>query len=113
MLFENLDDMDIGLRYRFGHWFALHLSYFEYKWIWSDWEDALVMKKNAPQRICIEDVLIRCIRLSYFERIKPTIPASFVFCLPENTAPTAKYTRSSNVEGSAVIEVYYIVLTLL
>lgn len=90
---------------RFAEWFASHLSNFDYKWTWSNWD--YILTDEAPQaegegeekpavnnelkRRFVSDVLERLMRLSYWERIQPTVPEEFASLLPPKPVPTFKY----------------------
>lgn len=70
---------------RLTEWFSFHLSNFEYKWNWSDWAlyaDTDMVDKFPFRALFCKDVLSRCIRLSYYERILDIIPEEMKFFLP-------------------------------
>eukprot|EP00177_Eucheuma_denticulatum_P005745 GFKZ01010478.1.p1 GENE.GFKZ01010478.1~~GFKZ01010478.1.p1 ORF type:complete len:919 (-),score=157.90 GFKZ01010478.1:1333-4089(-) len=70
---------------RLTDWFSFHLSNFEYKWNWSDWAvyaDVDMVDKFPFRALFCQDVLARCIRLSYYERILDVVPEEMKYFLP-------------------------------
>lgn len=70
---------------RLTEWFSFHLSNFEYKWNWSDWAvyaDSDMVDKFPFRALFCKDVLARCIRLSYYERVLDVVPEEMKFFLP-------------------------------
>lgn len=70
---------------RLAEWFSFHLSNFEYKWNWSDWAvyaDVDMVDKFPFRALFCKDVLARCIRLSYYERVLDVIPEEMRYFLP-------------------------------
>lgn len=82
ILFAKAKEMDVECVERFYTWFSQHLSNFDYKWDWNGWALALDADKFDPQRILVKETLGKILRLSYYDRIKPTLPESFLplFC---------------------------------
>ncbi|KAJ3283233.1 Nuclear cap-binding protein subunit 1, partial [Blyttiomyces sp. JEL0837] len=68
--------MDVECIRRLGEWMAHHLSNFDFKWKWIEWGSALE-KENSAQFCFIRETLEREIRLSYYDRVKGTIPDTF------------------------------------
>ncbi|KDE05505.1 hypothetical protein MVLG_04099 [Microbotryum lychnidis-dioicae p1A1 Lamole] len=62
-----------GIR-RFTEWFSMHLSNFGFAWGWKDWAADMEIDHQHPKRIFVQRVIELEVRLSYFERIKDTIP---------------------------------------
>ncbi|PXF41977.1 Nuclear cap-binding protein subunit 1 [Gracilariopsis chorda] len=84
-MFQEAGDMDPETFDRLAEWFAFHLSNFGYKWNWSDWAlyaDADMVDKFPYRALFCKDVLRRCIRLSYFERITGIVPTEMSFFFP-------------------------------
>ena len=50
--------------------FLYHRSNFQFIWPWQEWSYVKDLPKWAPQRVFVQEVLEREIRLSYFEKIK-------------------------------------------
>ncbi|KAJ3414970.1 Component of the cap-binding complex (CBC) [Chytridiales sp. JEL 0842] len=68
--------MDVECIRRFSEWFSHHLSNFNFTWKWIDWESTVEDEESG--RFCfIRDTLERSMRLSYYDRIRGTIPDSF------------------------------------
>ncbi len=86
---------------RFSSWFAYHLSNFQYKWSWEEWSSCMNEEIESPKNKFLKDTLIRCMRLSYHQRIVDTIPESMNRILPANPKPTYKYVSedAANLEG--------------
>lgn len=84
-MFQEAGDMDPETFDRLAEWFAFHLSNFGYKWNWSDWAlyaDADMVDKFPYRALFCKDVLRRCIRLSYFERMTGIVPTEMSFFFP-------------------------------
>ncbi|CAK9293128.1 unnamed protein product [Gordionus sp. m RMFG-2023] len=82
LLFERLDYMHIVPTDRFITWFSHHLSNFQFKWSWEDWETCLEQDFEMSQPKFINETLTKCIRLSYYQRIAEIVPESFKVLLP-------------------------------
>ncbi|XP_030458450.1 nuclear cap-binding protein subunit 1 [Syzygium oleosum] len=72
-LFEKIADLDMECRMRLILWFSHHLSNFQFIWPWEEWAYVLDLPKWAPQRVFVQDVLEREIRLSYWEKVKQSV----------------------------------------
>ncbi|KAI0563640.1 Nuclear cap-binding protein subunit [Gracilaria domingensis] len=84
-MFQEAGDMDPESFDRLTEWFSFHLSNFGYKWNWSDWAlyaDAEMVDKFPYRALFCKDVLRRCIRLSYYERIVGIVPQEMSFFFP-------------------------------
>ncbi|KAJ3217526.1 Nuclear cap-binding protein subunit 1 [Dinochytrium kinnereticum] len=68
--------MDVECIRRLGAWFGHHLSNFDFKWKWDAW-DAALEDVGSGKFIFMRETLFKCIRLSYYDRIKGTLPESF------------------------------------
>ena len=82
LLFERIDTMNTCCHDRFVSWFAYHLSNFQFKWSWDDWLDTVRLDDNHPRAKFIIEVLQRCTRLSYYDRIAEVVPQQFDCFLP-------------------------------
>ncbi|KAE9588846.1 putative nuclear cap-binding protein subunit 1 [Lupinus albus] len=72
-LFEKIDDLDMECRTRLVLWFSHHLSNFQFIWPWEEWAFVLDLPKWAPQRVFVQEVLEREVRLSYWDKVKQSI----------------------------------------
>lgn len=89
---------------RFSSWFAYHLSNFQYRWSWEDWKDCVEEGSESPRNKFLKDTMIRCMRLSYHQRVVDFIPETMSQLVPKNPKPTYKYILegASELEGVAV-----------
>uniref|UniRef100_A0A2P2L939 Nuclear cap-binding protein subunit 1 n=1 Tax=Rhizophora mucronata TaxID=61149 RepID=A0A2P2L939_RHIMU len=69
-LFEKIVDLDMECRTRFILWFSHHLSNFQFIWPWEEWAYVLDLPRWAPQRVFVQEVLEREVRLSYWDKVK-------------------------------------------
>lgn len=84
-MFQEAAEFDPEVFDRLTDWFSFHLSNFGYKWNWADWAiyaDEEVVEKFPYRALFCKDVLGRCVRLSYYERIMKIIPAGMKYFLP-------------------------------
>lgn len=84
-IFQEAAEFDPETFDRLTEWFAFHLSNFGYKWNWADWAlyaDEDMADKFPYRALFCKDVLARCIRLSYHERILSMVPSELKFFLP-------------------------------
>ncbi|KAL5565830.1 hypothetical protein UlMin_028994 [Ulmus minor] len=72
-LFEKIADLDMECRTRLILWFSHHLSNFQFIWHWEEWAYVLELPKWAPQRVFVQEVLEREVRLSYWDKVKQSI----------------------------------------
>ncbi|KAL0363049.1 UNVERIFIED_CONTAM: ATP-dependent zinc metalloprotease FTSH 12, chloroplastic [Sesamum calycinum] len=88
-LFDKIADLDMECRTRLILWFSHHLSNFQFIWPWEEWAYVLDLPKWAPQRVFVQEVLEREVRLSYWDKIKQSIesaPALEELLPPKGTA---------------------------
>ncbi|KAK7395978.1 hypothetical protein VNO78_16633 [Psophocarpus tetragonolobus] len=72
-LFERIADLDMECRIRLILWFSHHLSNFQFIWPWEEWAHVLELPRWAPQRVFVQEVLEREVRLSYWDKVKQSI----------------------------------------
>ncbi|CAA0842134.1 Nuclear cap-binding protein subunit 1 [Striga hermonthica] len=75
-LFDKISDLDMECRTRLILWFSHHLSNFQFIWPWDEWAYVLDLPKWAPQRVFVQEVLEREVRLSYWDKIKQSIESA-------------------------------------
>ena len=104
ILFERLDYMKTTCIERFSSWFAYHLSNFHYKWSWEEWKPSLNEDLESPKNKFLSETLIRCMRLSYHQRVVDIMPPSMTNLIPENPKPLYRYVsdEAANLEGTGV-----------
>lgn len=59
---------------RFAGWWSGHLSNFGWGWAWADWAAFMNLGGKHPKRVLVERIIELEVRLSYFDRVKGTIP---------------------------------------
>ncbi|XP_056648176.1 nuclear cap-binding protein subunit 1 [Diorhabda carinulata] len=99
MLFVRIDTMNVSCFDRFVSWFAYHLSNFQFRWSWEDWDTCLSLDDDHPKPKFIRETMLKCMRLSYFQRIREILPESFSKFIPEKPEPDYKYAQ----EGAAAL----------
>jgi nuclear cap-binding protein subunit 1 len=89
---------------RLSSWFAYHLSNFQYRWSWEEWKDCAEEDIESPRNKFLKDTMIRCMRLSYHQRVVDFVPETMNQLIPKNPKPTYKYIteEASELEGVAV-----------
>eukprot|EP00250_Pteridium_aquilinum_P015137 c22401_g1_i1 orf=764-3292(-) len=96
-LFSKIEELDIECRTRLIHWFAHHLSNFQFVWPWKEWIDVVDLPRWAPQRYFVQEVLEKEVRLAYYEKIKQSLEdvPMLVDLLPPKSSPLFKYSTES------------------
>ncbi|XP_078440701.1 ARM repeat superfamily protein isoform X2 [Wolffia australiana] len=72
-LFDKIEYLDMECRSRLIFWFSHHLSNFRFVWPWEDWAFVIDHPKWSPQRIFVQEVLEKEVRLSYWDKIKQSV----------------------------------------
>ncbi|KAH7844207.1 hypothetical protein Vadar_025482 [Vaccinium darrowii] len=101
-LFDRIDDLDMECRTRLILWFSHHLSNFQFVWPWEEWAFVLDLPKWAPQRVFVQEVLEREVRLSYRDKVKQSIENAPALeeLLPPKGLPNFKYSGEDGRDGS-------------
>lgn len=99
-MFHKADQFDAETFDRLTDWFSLHLSNFGYRWNWADWAvyaDNEMVEKFPFRALFCKDVLARCIRLSYYDRIAKLVPEEMKYFLPSPSVAGNKERFNTNV----------------
>lgn len=92
LLFERINTMDVSCIVRFTSWFSHHLSNFQFRWSWEDWAaQAKVDETSNVKTTFIKEVFIKCMKLSYYQRIIDFTPDSLSYLRPKKPEPHFKY----------------------
>ncbi|KAH8411933.1 hypothetical protein KR222_002526 [Zaprionus bogoriensis] len=91
VLFNQLESMSVSSFDRFVNWFSHHLSNFRYQWNWEDWASCTTLPRLHPSAMFVQELLKKCIRLSYYKHIVQLVPQSFTPLLPLSPDPIFKY----------------------
>ncbi|XP_075112825.1 nuclear cap-binding protein subunit 1 isoform X2 [Nicotiana tabacum] len=99
-LFDKIADLDMECRTRLILWFSHHLSNFQFIWPWEEWAHVLDLPKWAPQRVFVQEVLEREVRLSYWDKIKQSIENTPALeeLLPPRGGPQFKYSEEDGTD---------------
>uniref|UniRef100_A0A1I7XEC4 Nuclear cap-binding protein subunit 1 n=1 Tax=Heterorhabditis bacteriophora TaxID=37862 RepID=A0A1I7XEC4_HETBA len=96
LLYQRASTMQPICLDRYIDWFSYHLSNFQYRWSWSDWRDCLESDSWNPKLIFAREVLEKCMRFSYYERVTEFLPEEFSRLLPAK--PEIRYTLDDETE---------------
>jgi nuclear cap-binding protein subunit 1 len=91
-----LDELGFVATDRLASWFSHHLSNFDYKWKWATWSAVLTARPTSMQYVFVRFTLEKLVRLSYYDRVAPTLPEEFKTMLPENVRPNFKFADSDD-----------------
>jgi hypothetical protein len=122
-IFGSLENMHISARVAIVDWFSYHLSNTEFKWDWADWaklvqlaeakekgesDGSRKIEAGSYQSAFIREVLSALVRLSYYERIAPTVttavPDYVQKWLPEKPEPAVASGFYSSDLAQAILE---------
>ncbi|XP_017470240.1 PREDICTED: nuclear cap-binding protein subunit 1 [Rhagoletis zephyria] len=91
ILFMRIDSMNTSCFDRFVNWFSYHLSNFKFTWSWEEWDSCLLLDPEHPRPKFIQEVLHKCLRLSYHQRIVEMMPEAYAKLIPVAPQPNYKY----------------------
>jgi nuclear cap-binding protein subunit 1 len=82
--------------------FCFGRSNFQFIWPWQEWAYVKDLPKWAPQRVFVQEVLEREIRLSYFDKIKQSIEDAVELeeLLPPKAGPNFRYHSDEGKEST-------------
>ncbi|KAG7237977.1 hypothetical protein INR49_031493 [Caranx melampygus] len=103
MMYMRLDTMNTTCIDRLINWFSHHLSNFQFRWSWDDWADCLTMDLDKPKPKFVKEVLEKCMRLSYHQRIVDIVPPTFAALIPAEPIFIYKYADESTVSIKPVL----------
>jgi len=99
--------LDVECIRRMTEFFSHHLSNFGYIWNWKDWIPILDKDPSSGQYVFIRETLERCVRLSYYDRIKPLLPQEFIESdIFSKTGPCTNYKYQNNDFGDQTLYEY-------
>lgn len=106
LMYERLDTMNIDCIHRFSGWFAYHLSNFQFRWNWDDWNDCVNLDPLHPRPVFVRETLHKSLRLSYYQRIADLVPDSFSNLVPLKPVTTYKYALegAENLPGTVAAQ---------
>ncbi|XP_072997664.1 nuclear cap-binding protein subunit 1 [Typha latifolia] len=101
-LFNKIINLDMECRTRLILWFSHHLSNFQFIWPWQEWAYVKDLPRWAPQRVFVQEVLEREVRLSYLDKIKQSIEnaTALEVLLPPKGGPNFKYYSDDGQEST-------------
>ncbi|KAF8583944.1 hypothetical protein K439DRAFT_1411525 [Ramaria rubella] len=70
------DGLDVEIAQRFSEWFAVHMSNFNFQWVWKEWVPDLALPSSHPKRSFMRRAVQYEVRLSYHDRVMKTLPES-------------------------------------
>ncbi|XP_017081794.2 nuclear cap-binding protein subunit 1 [Drosophila eugracilis] len=102
ILFNRLDSMKVACFDRLVNWLSHHLSNFGYTWQWNRWCQSLPASMDSiqtniePKVVFLRELLKKCLRLSYHQKIVGIIPGIMARLLPPVCLPHLKFVDQSH-----------------
>ncbi|KTW28544.1 hypothetical protein T552_01804 [Pneumocystis carinii B80] len=98
-IYQTLPRLDPEISFRFWTWFSHHLSNFNFSWKWDEWTSSLELDLMHPKRTFIAETIEKELCLSYYSKIKESLPEAYHILLPEEPSnpyfdyelPNSKY----------------------
>ncbi|KTW28636.1 uncharacterized protein T551_02486 [Pneumocystis jirovecii RU7] len=91
-IYKELPRLNGEILYRFWSWFSHHLSNFNFSWKWDEWVSDLELDSTHPKKVFIRETIEKEIRLSYYSKIKDSLPQAYHILLPgEPSGPYFDY----------------------
>lgn len=101
--FARMKTIDLCLSQRLAEWLAYHVSNYNFAWPWERWSHVLDVPASDYQRRFCTDVIMRMVRLSYWDRVNDALPEGFRKLLPpkphHQPLPDINSTTSEDLEG--------------
>ncbi|KAH0556545.1 nuclear cap-binding protein subunit 1 [Cotesia glomerata] len=91
ILFRRIDSMAAASFDRFVWWFSYHLSNFQFRWSWEDWDSCLQREPEHPRPKFVREVLLKVLRLSYHQKIREMMPENYAELIPAMPEPIFKF----------------------
>ncbi|KAG5437801.1 hypothetical protein PCANB_000515 [Pneumocystis canis] len=82
-IYQVLPRLNAEISFRFWSWFSHHLSNFNFNWKWDQWTSYLELDSMHPNKVFIRETIEKEIRLSYYSKIKDSLPKDYHILLPE------------------------------
>ena len=73
---------DLEVLNRLASWFAHHLSHYDFKWNWAEWQSISESKIISTQRVFLRMLVYRLLLLSYHEKMESVLPEFMLPMLP-------------------------------
>lgn len=83
LLYARLSRLDPELAHRLAEWLAYHLSNTDWRWPWAQY----VGPRDPAQQRFVREVLERMVRLSYWDRVRKTLPPELEPDMPPRPQP--------------------------
>lgn len=107
-MFQHADEFDQEIFDRLAEWFSFHLSNFGYKWNWQEWAiytDSEMVDRFPYRALFCKDVIARCVRLSYYDRVRKILPEEMRMFLPAqpNDGDQSRFIKEINDELRKIV----------